>query len=613
MSKSKTKNFFVWIIMGLLFIGLMGFGATGLSGNIRTVGEVGDKPITTQTYYEELQTLIRIRSSQVGRAISFPEAEAAGLPERALASVIAVRALDNEVAELGLSVGDSMITDQVMSNPAFRGIDGAFDRATYREALARNGLSVRDFETGLREDAARALLQGAVFTGIPDPTAYGDTLATFAREGRSFTWATIGSDNVEIILPEPPEADLQAHYDANPELYTSLETRVIDYAWLTPSMIQDDVPVSEDELRAEYDARIEEYIQPERRLVERLVFGDEAAAQSALDAITAGETTFPELVLERGLTLDDVDIGDVTEDGMGDAGPAIFALENGETTGPYPTDLGFALFRMNAVLAARNVTFEQALPDLREDQAAARALRIIEDQIDPLNDLLAGGAAIADLAEQTDMTAGSIVWTVETQTDIAAYAAFQDVALRQEPGAFIELWELDDGGLFAIDVTEIRAPELIPFDDIRDEVIAGWEAQETAALIAADAEAKRTELEAADVDFPDLDIDATTETSIQRRGFINGTPPNFMSTVFEMNVGDVLVIPYDGASLIVRLDGVTAAADDDAFTAERDAMAESAAEGIAQDIYELFSRTVQLRTDLYVNDNALNAVHTNFR
>lgn len=599
--------------MGLLFIGLMGFGATGLSGNIRTVGEVGDKPITTQTYYEELQTLIRIRSSQVGRAISFPEAEAEGLPDRALASVIAVRALDNEVAELGLSVGDSMITDQVMSNPAFRGLDGAFDRATYREALARNGLSVRDFETGLREDASRALLQGAVFTGIPDPTAYGDTLATFAREGRSFTWATIGSDEVEIILPEPSEADLQAHYEANPELYTSLETRVIDYAWLTPAMIQDDVPVSEDELRAEYEARIEEYIQPERRLVERLVFGDEAAAQTALDAITAGETTFPELVLERGLTLDDVDIGDVTEDGMGDAGPAIFALENGETTGPYPTDLGFALFRMNAVLAARNVTFEQALPDLREDQAAARALRIIEDQIDPLNDLLAGGAAIADLAEQTDMTAGSIEWTVETQTDIAAYAAFQDIALRQEPGAFIELGELDDGGLFAIDVTEIRAPALIPFDDIREEVIAGWEAQETAALIAADAEAKRTELEAADVDFPDLEIDATTETSIQRRGFINGTPPTFMGTVFEMDVGDVLVIPYDGASLIVRLDGVTAAADDDAFAAERDAMAESAAEGIAQDIYELFSRTVQLRTDLYVNDNALNAVHTNFR
>ena len=154
----KTRNFFVWIILGLLFVGLMGFGATGLTGTVRTVGTVGTKPITTQAYYSELQQVIALQSSQAGRAISFPEADAAGLPQLALQRVVAQRALDNEAAELGLSVGDDVVGQQVLATPAFRGQDGAFDQATYRDVLARNGLSVREYETQLRDGATRALV-----------------------------------------------------------------------------------------------------------------------------------------------------------------------------------------------------------------------------------------------------------------------------------------------------------------------------------------------------------------------------------------------------------------------------------------------------------------------
>lgn len=269
MAKNKTQNFFVWIVMGLLFVGLMGFGATGLSGNIRTIGDVGEKPLSAQRYYQELQSQISVRSSQLGRRMSFPEAEAEGMPLGALQAVVAERSLDNEAAQLGLSVGDDTISAQVLSNPAFRGVDGAFDTATYRDALGRTGLNVREYETTLRESAARALVQGAVFTGIDAPETYGRAIAQFTREGRTFTWAPLTADDFDVIQPEPSEDDLQAHYDANHADFTAPETRQIRYVWLTPDMIQDYMPVDEAELRAEYEARIEEYVQPERRLIER--------------------------------------------------------------------------------------------------------------------------------------------------------------------------------------------------------------------------------------------------------------------------------------------------------------------------------------------------------
>lgn len=614
MAMGKTKNFFVWIVMGLLFVGLIGFGATGLSGNVRSVGTVGEKSLSTQAYYEELRQLIAIRSGQLGRQITFPEAEAAGLPIQALQAAVGERALDNEAAELGLSVGDAIVSQQVLGTPSFRGIDGEFDRETYREALSRSGLTVKIYETSLRESAARAMVQGAIFTGIPDPMAFGETVAQFTREGRTFTWAPLAASDVDFMLPDPTDADLQAHYDANPALYTSLETRTLRYVWLTPDMIQDDVPVDEDELRAEYEARLEEYVQAERRLIERLVFSTDEAAQTALDAINAGETSFPELVTERGLTLEDVDGGDVTEAQMGDAGAAIFAAETGDVTGPFTSDLGPALFRVNAVLAARSVPFEDAEPALREDQAAARARRIIEDQIDPINNLLAGGASLDDIAEQTDMELGELEWTDVVTDGIAAYASFRDVVAAQDIADFPELSDLDDGGLFAVEIVEIRAPTLIPLNDIREDVTAGWEAETTAAAVLADAEAKAAQLSESVSDFAFLDLEAVQENGLTRRGFINGAPTDFMTQVFEMEVNEVRVLPNGGDAIIVRLDAISAADDSDpVFATEAAAIAESAGEGIAQDIYEMYTRTVQLRTDININDAAINAVHTNFR
>ena len=56
--KAKGNSFTktaVWGLMGLLILGLGGFGAVNLNGSARTVGEVGDKSISVDDYARELQ------------------------------------------------------------------------------------------------------------------------------------------------------------------------------------------------------------------------------------------------------------------------------------------------------------------------------------------------------------------------------------------------------------------------------------------------------------------------------------------------------------------------------------------------------------------------------
>ena len=77
-----------------------------------------------------------------------------------------------------------------------------------------------------------------------------------------------------------------------------------------PEELAKDQPVDDAALQKLYDERIDEFVVPEKRLVERLVFPDANTAQTAKDRLDAGES-FETLVRERGLELDDIDLGDV--------------------------------------------------------------------------------------------------------------------------------------------------------------------------------------------------------------------------------------------------------------------------------------------------------------
>ncbi len=79
-------------------------------------------------------------------------------------------------------------------------------------------------------------------------------------------------------------------------------------------MILDEMVVPDEAVARLYNERIAEFVQPERRLVERLVYLDQARAEEAMARVDAGEASFEDLVAERGLSLTDVDLGDVSQE-----------------------------------------------------------------------------------------------------------------------------------------------------------------------------------------------------------------------------------------------------------------------------------------------------------
>ena len=610
--KAKLSNIVVWIILALLIIGLAGFGATNFGNARQAVASVGTADISMNRYARALDSELRAYSSQLGRNLTLAEARSFGIDQQLLGRLLSTAAVEHETSQVGLSVGDETLAEELRTRPEFQGLDGNFDTTAYEFALQRAGLSVSEFEQGIRAEIAGGLVQSAVSANAATAQVYVDSIVSFLGEQRSFSWVALTEADLAETLSEPTSEELQAFYDDDPERFMLPELRDITYAWLRPEDVMDDVDVSEDELMALYEERSSLYNLPERRLVERLVFADDAAAQKAADDIANGATTFEALVESRGLEMEDVDMGDVTSDDLGQSADAVFAASEPGVIGPVETNLGPALFRINGILSARVTPFEDVREELQAEYAGDRARRAVGDRITELDDLLAGGATVEELAEEAGMTLGSIMWSPESDADIAAYDDFAAAAAQVTVDDFPEIVELSDGGVFAMRLNEVIPASPEPFDKAIEKVAEAWAADQLQTALS-DLAAELVAQVENGARLSSLGYITAVENRAARTSFLDDAPEGLVTEVFETEQGAATMVEGDATVVVAVVDEIHAAdTQSDTNIRIADAIRNDAAQSIANDLLIAFTRSVQNEASITVDQAALNAIHAQF-
>lgn len=613
-SPRKTlSQIVIYLVMGLLFVALAGFGIGSFSGGASRLGAVGDVEITAQDYAQAIETELRAQSAS-GGASTFAQLQALGVDAQIRQGLFARAALDHETGFIGLSVTDADVARQITEIPAFQGADGQFDRAAYDFFLTQRGLSPAEFEEDVRADTARSILQLAILGAGRAPQSVTDLLVAFQQEQRDFSILRLSAADLTAPLPSPSDDDLRAHLAEFSNRFLLPETRMITYAWVTPAMIMDQVPVADSTLRGLYEDRIDDFRTPERRLVERLVFPDEASAQDARARLDAGEIDFEGLVAERGLAIEDTDMGDVTFDDLApEAAAAVFADRQAEIVGPVASEFGPALFRINAVLDAQEITFEEVQEDLRAELASEAARRAIADLREGYDDLLASGASLQDLADQSQMQLGEIAFDGRNEDDIAAYDAFREAAATVELGDFPQLLDLSDGGIFALELTEIIAPRVPELEEARAPVEEDWRQTQLGMALGARGQEIMAEMAQTGRRL-ELYGPVTRETAIKRGDFIPDTITGLVTRVFALSqIGERAMVQEGSAVFLLRLDAIRPAAEDDPSTAQlRASLGLGLDQSLAADLFESFGRDLQRDVGLSFNESVANQVHAAF-
>ena len=607
--KRRGASVMAWILMAMLIGGLGGFGVTNFGGGASSIGAVGAQKISAEDYARALRTQMSAMSQQMGQPLTFQMAQAFGLDKQVLQSVIDNAALDNEAARIGLSVGDKSILVKLNEINAFKGVDGKIDPVIYDQVLKQNNLTKAAFEAGIRADTARQLLQTSVGSGLTTPATLIDTVAAWAGEQRGFSLLVLREKSLPTPLAEPDAAALQAYYTTYIADYTRPEAKRISYAALLPDDIAADMPVDDAKLQQIYQSRLSEFVIPEKRLVERLGFATEADAAAAKARIDAG-TSFETLVQERKLTLADVDLGDVSQSQLGDAGAAVFAMTEPGVVGPLNSTVGPALFRMNAILAKQETTFEQAKPDLAKELQTEAAVKAIADKVNAIDDALAGGASLADLAKEQGLSLSSTDYAAgaEDNDPITADKAFVDAAAKLAEGDYPQAILLSSGGVIALQLDSILLPAPRAFDSVKDQVTTAARAEALAAALSAEADRIKTAVEAGS-SLGSFGI-VSRSAAVDRQTRLPQTPNAVVAAAFEMQPNDLRVIQDQAYIAVLQLNSITAApSDSEALAAIRAAIDSNGARSISDDVLQLYTRALTAEAGISLDQSMINAVN----
>lgn len=616
--RAKHSRMLVWTLLVLIVIGLAGFGVSN-SGALSSsnVAEVGDTEITGTDYARAVDQEMRTLTQRIGRSLPMAEARQYGLDTLVLSRLVNDAALDEEARRLGISVGDAVVAEQVMAVQAFQGPDGRFSRDAYTAALANAGLRPAQFEAQIRREISREMISSAVQSAVATPGAEAELMLGYAGERRSFQWLRLGPDALTEPVPDPTDAEAEAEYAAHPEAYTLPETRGITYAVITPDTLASTIDVADADLRAMYDAAGDRYNTPERRLLDRVGFGTDAEAAAARARLDSGAVTFDALATERGLSAQDIDQGALPATRLSpEARAAVFGLAEPGIVGPVPTPLGPSLYRVNAILAGNVVPFEQARDELRAERARKLATDEIGAEAAHVEDLLAGGATIEELASETNLQMATMTITATSAEGLAAEQAFRDAAMAADRGVETDLIQLADGGIAAIRVDSIEAPRLQPLADVRDAVNAAWRAAETRRRLMALANGYRDEVTAGlafDALATRLGTTVATGGPVARSEQLPGAPVEFLTEGFAVAQGGAFVAPDGDGVLVGAVTGLVPF--DAASDANKDIVvnAESQLRGqMAEDALALYTDAVRDAAGVTVNRAQMDAALSQF-
>lgn len=610
--KRKAGEMAVWLLMALLILGLGGFGIENFTGGSSAVARVGSREITVDDYARQMQQQLNQISQQYGQNFTMEQARAMGLDREVLGGLIELTTQDSEADRLGLSVGDAVVATSITKINAFKDAAGKFDRNTYAFVLRQNNLTEPRFEQQLRDDTARQLLTGAVRGGFVPPAALTDTLYNWMGERRAVSILRLAEVDLPAPVAQPTEDELHTWYQANIDRFTRPAAKSIAYAEISPADLEGKVTVDEAAARALYDQHLDQYAQPERRLVERLVFPDEATAAQAKARIDAG-TPFADVVKDRGLSLEDIDMGDVSRADLGPAADAVFALTEPGVTGPVQSSLGPALFRVNGILAAQETPFDEVRPQLETEVRAIEARKQVDALVNTVDDALAGGASIEDLAREQGMRQGSFAYApgADDNDPVAASQAFRTAADAAQNGDFPESLRLEDGSLVAFEVRGTVDPSPRPFDTVRDKVAAAWHAEAVAKALAARAAEIKAGVDAGAALESFGSVQVSTE--LPREGRIDGAPEDTMSRIFKLPQGELTVLQDADYTALVRVDRVIPAAsagsDSDALKSAIRAQIE---QGLAEDALTLWTSALTQDAGITIDQKTIDAINAQF-
>ena len=380
------------IVMGLLFLLIVpSFILFGLDGYNRgkdkavAVAKVDGQDITQadwdRAHQGEVERLRASMPSLDAKLLDSPEARYATL-ERLVRDRVLVAA----AGKAKLSTSDQRLARDLQENPdiaALRRPDGTLDMERYRQLLGSQGLSPEMFEANVRAElSSRQVLAGVAGSGFSSNLA-ADTALNAYFEKREIQVASFPTADYAAKL-NPSDADLEAFYKANENLFQAPEQASIEYVTLDVDTIKKGITVSEADLKAYYDQNAVRMSGTEERRASHILLAAPKSAPEAdrqkakakalelLAQVKKSPDSFADVARKNsqdpGSAPNGGDLDFFSRDAMVKPfSDAAFAMKKGDISDVVESEFGYHIIKLTDIKAPKQRTYEEMKPDLEAD------------------------------------------------------------------------------------------------------------------------------------------------------------------------------------------------------------------------------------------------------
>nr|WP_298101920.1 peptidylprolyl isomerase [uncultured Shinella sp.] len=584
---------------------------TGASNSVVTVGDVSVSPTDFRLAYErQVATL----SQRFGTRLNAEQARAFGVENQVFAELVAGAALDQLSRDMNLGLSEGRLAQLIADDPAFKGVNGQFDRTAFSAVLRNAGLRENDYINNRSQVAVRTQIVEAVSDGYKAPEALTTALRQYRNESRTIDFLLLSNANIDPIKT-PGDDVLAPWFEQNKAKYRAPEYRKFVYVALEPKDLVDTAAITEDMVKAEYERIKDKYRTPATRTIEQLTFKDRAAADAAAAKLASG-TTFDALVTAEGKTAADVLLGDFTQANVPDqklAEPAFAVAANGGTTPVIDGTFGPIILRVTNIRPETTKTYDEVKEELRNELALSEAADGILAVHDRIEDSRAEGLTLAEAAAKNNLKAV----TVEAADAQGNDQKGDEIAALPEKAALLgEVFKTDVGtetqpinvgreGYAWFEVLDVIPDRDRTLDEVRDRVAADWTAEQQRQALAKKAgELAERVRKGGDLTTIASELGLTVEnkTGLHRGAQDAILSPATIASAFSGPVGTVANTPgTDGeGQILLKVTEVNADATTDALSNDEQQI-EAVARASGDDILDQMVSALQTSYGVSIN------------
>ncbi len=623
----KFRSKAAYLTIRLLFVVLIGaFGAWGIGDVFRlgtgqnVVATIGPVKIAGEDFLREYRTEVKRMEAVFGSALEPEALRQLGIPERVLDQMITRVVFEIAVGRLDMAVSDEVVRRAIETDKTFFNNLGQFDRNRFQALLYQGNLSEEGYVALLRQDISRQQMLTAVAAGSLAPTTLVQSIHRFRGERRIADTILISTDSTALPAV-PDETTLAAFHEEHAERYQSPEYRSLTVARLSPDDIVAEMTVSEDELRAEMDSRQGEFDTPERRELEQIVLGDEASARAAASRLAAGaafEDVAREATGAAPVPLGAVDRNEIASVVPELADPA-FATPEGQSSAPVESKLGWHILKVVKIEPAIRPGVAEIRDKIALDLKQQRAVDSMIGIANQFDDALAGGSALETAAQALSLKVDKVAAVdaagkTPDGMDVMGLAGSPTVlrlVASLGAGETSQLTETPEGGYIALSVDAISPPAPRPLAELRDRVIADWQAAERDKAAGAAAAAAAAEVDGgADLAAVAARLGVAVKTSEPfARGAGDpgaGIDAALAAELFEAATGKAVAGTAEGGHVVAVLKEIRPAAPGDAGGVAD--IEKGIKEGIAVDLLAQFSAALRQQIEISIDRSVLDGL-----